>query len=239
MRLSNILQTGIVFATLFTPLSHAALVDISADTLQKWITAGTTFDFLLIDIRDTSELTAVIATDACKPYHLSWNQGVLKAMKGKLPKQAHIVLYCRSGSRSKTAGQYLADSGYSSIYSLTGGINGWGSLPTMPSSAVKPPSELPAPSMLAASVGVGANSAISLPTVKLSAHSGVLFTGRSIPQSHRLQVFDIRGKLFVDVKDPFFLNIRFVLPHTFSGKNYIAILDVRETETAIRLCILH
>ena len=42
-----------------------------------------------------------------------------------IPKQDTVVLvYCRSGNRSKTASQVLADLGYTQIYEF-GGINTW------------------------------------------------------------------------------------------------------------------
>jgi rhodanese-related sulfurtransferase len=146
------LKIFLFFSLYFVLTSSAAsvtLVDISADTLARWVTAGTTFDFILIDVRDTVELdtTAIIATDACRPYHLSWKQGVFIRNVGKLPKNAHIILYCRGGVRSNTAGQLLVDSGYVSVYSLTGGFNGWGTRPAMSHVWCKPVSKLPAPSM--------------------------------------------------------------------------------------------
>lgn len=104
--------------------AHAAVINISADTLTKWITVGTAFDFLLIDVRDSSQLTSIIATNVCRPYNLSWNQGVFKSTLSKLPKTANYVLYCQSGVRSGNASQMLVDSGYVSVYSLTGG-NEW------------------------------------------------------------------------------------------------------------------
>ena len=39
-------------------------------------------------------------------------------------KDAEVLVYCRSGNRSKTASQALADLGYSNVYEF-GGINTW------------------------------------------------------------------------------------------------------------------
>ena len=39
-------------------------------------------------------------------------------------KDAQVLVYCRSGNRSKTASSTLAELGYSNIYEF-GGINTW------------------------------------------------------------------------------------------------------------------
>lgn len=42
----------------------------------------------------------------------------------ELPKDAEIIVYCRSGNRSEQAATYLASQGYTNIVDM-GGINGW------------------------------------------------------------------------------------------------------------------
>jgi rhodanese-related sulfurtransferase len=204
--------------------TNAALVDVSADTLQKWITAGTTFDFILIDIRDTFELaqSAIIATEVCKPYHLSSNQGIFKAEMGRLPKTAHIFLYCKSGGRSRTAGQLLVDSGYVSVYHLVGGYSGWGSRPTMPYSSVKPLSELPAPSMLKIAASIVAQPVLPERSVTLRGKVGVIAVNAPLNQGHLLDLFDMQGRRVVRVQDPFKFSNRYALPGGMSGRAYVA-----------------
>lgn len=43
----------------------------------------------------------------------------------ELDKSVTYAVYCRSGNRSKTATQQMADSGVATIYELAGGINAW------------------------------------------------------------------------------------------------------------------
>jgi rhodanese-related sulfurtransferase len=47
--------------------------------------------------------------------------------RDKLPKElgAKIVLYCRSGSMSASAGRELVQLGYTNVYNLDGGFRGW------------------------------------------------------------------------------------------------------------------
>ncbi|MCX9084552.1 MAG: rhodanese-like domain-containing protein [Candidatus Methanoperedens sp.] len=43
----------------------------------------------------------------------------------ELPKDSKILVYCRSGSRSVAASNILVNNGFSQVYNMQGGINGW------------------------------------------------------------------------------------------------------------------
>ena len=49
----------------------------------------------------------------------------LSARYGELPTDQEIVIYCRSGNRSAQALSLLTEAGFSTIYSMNGGINNW------------------------------------------------------------------------------------------------------------------
>jgi len=216
-------------------VANAAVINISVDTLTKWITVGTTFDFLLIDVRDTSELTSVIATDLCRPYNLSWNQGAFKSTLSKLPKTANYVLYCKTGGRSGMASQMLVDSGYFSVYSLTGGMNGWTG-PTKTSASLKPASDLPAPSMLKATVGIVSAGVQSNRAINLIGTSRALIISAPLAEGHQLVIFDLQGRRVAQAEDPFVSNTRFVLPQRLSNGTYIARLLYHGKTTSMLLC---
>jgi len=78
--------------------------------------------FTLIDVREDNEWTAGHATGAM---HLS--KGVIERdIEAKVPqKDAKLVLYCGSGSRSALAADALMKMGYSNVFSLAGGIGAY------------------------------------------------------------------------------------------------------------------
>lgn len=74
----------------------------------------------LLDVH-IPEQTHIPGTDAFIPYNeISQNLD-------KLPqdKSTSILVYCRSGSMSKTASKEIADLGYTNVYDLKGGINAY------------------------------------------------------------------------------------------------------------------
>ncbi len=77
-------------------------------------------DFTLIDTH-TPEQAHIPGTDKFIPFN------EIETRLKELPqdKNAKIVLYCRSGSMSKTASETLINLGYKNVYNLEGGVNGW------------------------------------------------------------------------------------------------------------------
>jgi rhodanese-related sulfurtransferase len=141
-----------LFIILFTAVVQAfsAYHPLSADTLSKWITNGPPFSFILIDVRDTSEVDTVMGTSLCRPYHLSLNQGVFAANYSLVPKTSTIIVYCRSGGRSGTAATMLDNAGYGNVYAMATGFSTWKG-PKQPRAGIRPLSDLPANSMTATS----------------------------------------------------------------------------------------
>jgi rhodanese-related sulfurtransferase len=199
----------LLFSSLIALLASSASLQagyttIVADTLQWWITKGTTFDFILIDARETSEATKVIATDVCKPYLLPWNTGVFKQTMNKLPKDAAIVIYCASGNRSGQAAKLLSDSGYSKVYSLTNGINnGWGSRPTKDASSIKPTDMLPEASMVKATVAIRYGLSVAHAEQDIRFSGNTFMVTAPVASPHALTVFNARGQCVASMQNPF------------------------------------
>lgn len=77
-------------------------------------------DGFLVDVH-IPEQTHIPGTDAFIPYN------EVSSYTDQLPadKSTPILVYCRSGSMSKTASQEIADLGYTNVYDLEGGINAY------------------------------------------------------------------------------------------------------------------
>jgi rhodanese-related sulfurtransferase len=191
-----------VAAFLFVPSSSPAYQLLSPDTLGKWLTSGPPFDFLLIDVRETSEMTSIIATETCRPYHLAYNTHVFDSTVTRLPKTTAIVCYCRTGIRSGKADSILEAAGFTLLYSLSGGFTAWHG-PTDSFSYVKSTSDLPAPSMVRTSVRSPSVSDRSLGQVHLSEKNGILMCNIRLPYPHALSFFTMDGKLVEKKQDPF------------------------------------
>lgn len=77
----------------------------------------------LLDVREPFELTAFGKV----PGVVNIPLGQIQARGGELPadRERPIVAICQSGARSQQAAAFLAEMGYSSVYSLDGGTLGW------------------------------------------------------------------------------------------------------------------
>ena len=77
---------------------------------------------IILDVREQSEFD-----DGHIPEAVLMPVGTISeaTVAGVIPeKDSTVLVYCRSGNRSKTASQALADMGYTNIYEF-GGINTW------------------------------------------------------------------------------------------------------------------
>ncbi|HUI91205.1 MAG TPA: rhodanese-like domain-containing protein [Chitinivibrionales bacterium] len=184
-----------IFFVQSAPAYHA----LSADTLSAWITGGPPFSFILIDVRDTSEVDTVMGNAACRPYHMSLNQGVFAANYSLIPKTSNVILYCRSGGRSAQAATMLDGAGFASVYSMSGGFSLWTG-PKQPRANLLPISDLPENSMTANTSVAFSRTAGHLKT-ETSTGMTCHFTGhRSIIRLVDLkngstQIFDTKGKI--------------------------------------------
>ncbi|OQW99789.1 MAG: hypothetical protein BWK80_62520 [Desulfobacteraceae bacterium IS3] len=79
-------------------------------------------DIILIDVRENSEF--------CSEGHIPgsvnypWNSGVFQEKYSELPKDADILVICRTGNRSHAAAGFLDAQGFTSVYDIGGITSG-------------------------------------------------------------------------------------------------------------------
>lgn len=96
-----------------------AINNISAQDLKEMIEEDDRL--IILDVRTPDEVTrGKIANSLNIPLDL------IESVNNRIgDKNAKIVLYCLSGSRSRAAAEVLLDIGYSNIYNLENGLLGW------------------------------------------------------------------------------------------------------------------
>ncbi len=140
------MRATVLWMAIAVSLCQAAVNPLDQETLKLYLKDGAPFNFILIDVRTAEEATTAIGNAACKPYNLAW-PAQFKDEVARIPKDAAVVVYCRSGGRSRQAAAYLDANGYTRVYDA-GGFMNWDG-PTIPASDIKPASLLPEPSMRA------------------------------------------------------------------------------------------
>ncbi len=120
------------------------VLSISQDSLKNLMVNGSPYDFLLIDVRNESELSSMIGNDICKPYNLPWPTQ-FQAECGKIGKEQVVIIYCASGRRAQSAADYLQSLEFKTVYTA-GAISSWMG-PTVTKSKALPVDSLPRPSM--------------------------------------------------------------------------------------------
>jgi rhodanese-related sulfurtransferase len=76
---------------------------------------------VLVDIREVQEVNA-----AKIPGSIHVPRSHLESrIEAQVPRDANVVLYCSSGSRSTLSAATLQGMGYAKVASMSGGIRGW------------------------------------------------------------------------------------------------------------------
>lgn len=102
-----------------TQPSDSTYKQVNADEAVEIMNKET--DYIILDVRTQEEYNSGHIPEAvCIP-----NESIGKEPPSLLPDKNQLILvYCRSGNRSKQAAQKLADLGYTNIVEF-GGINDW------------------------------------------------------------------------------------------------------------------
>ena len=93
---------------------------IDALELKELLDSGR--KLILVDVRDPTEL-AISTLEHLGAVSIPIEE--LEARIEELEREAETVLFCRTGSRSMDAVEFLHSRGYARALHLAGGINGW------------------------------------------------------------------------------------------------------------------
>ena len=77
-------------------------------------------DVVMVDVREAHEWNAGHVEGA---QHIPLAQ--VQQRLGEIPKDREIVMICRSGARSEHARRFLAQSGFTRVKNLVGGMQRW------------------------------------------------------------------------------------------------------------------
>ena len=113
----NILDVNEVIGTIRRAEELDGKVQIEPVQVRAWLDAGEDFSF--IDVRTPDELEQARIAEA-EPLDYT-NQ----ARYMELPKDRRIVFTCHTGERSLDVASYFIGHGFSSVFSMRGGIQAW------------------------------------------------------------------------------------------------------------------
>jgi thiosulfate sulfurtransferase len=90
--------------------------EISAEKAKQLLASGATF----VDVRDPASYEA-----AHIPGAIPLNDNNVEKFVSQSEKNKPVVVYCYHGHTSLGGAAYLMDQGFTEVYSLTGGFEGW------------------------------------------------------------------------------------------------------------------
>ena len=96
------------------------MIEVSPVELNAELESGA--QITLVDVREADELEVSVL-----PNVIHIPLGVFPDRFTEIPKDANIVVICRSGGRSGRATQFLEGQGYANVRNMATGMNGWAS----------------------------------------------------------------------------------------------------------------
>lgn len=143
-RLRNILLTAgtiLVFGVIIWKsfLQPPFYKNISVREVHSLLESGDN-DYVLVDVRTSHEYTGELGH---LPGALLFPIRNLDIQHEELRKHQQsgesIILYCRSGNRSRRAAQFLTQHGFKNIYNMEGGMKAWNQTYSRPEESDNPP----------------------------------------------------------------------------------------------------
>ncbi|MGB7532567.1 MAG: rhodanese-like domain-containing protein [Halobacteriota archaeon] len=115
-----LLSSSTAYAELTPPLPGApAYIDIDVEKAYEMLAANHE-QIILLDVSTEGEYSAEYIPGA-----INIPLSDLENRIDELDKSKTIIVYCKTGGRSRTASETLAQHGFENVYNLLGGINAW------------------------------------------------------------------------------------------------------------------
>lgn len=100
-----------------------AFTDITVEEAHETVEANPE-GIILLDVRTEEEYNAEhIYVEGVEVEHIPLSE--LENRLGELEKSKTIIVYCKTGSKSRTANEILVKHGFEHVYNMLGGINAW------------------------------------------------------------------------------------------------------------------
>jgi len=113
----NILDVNEVITYIQTAEELDQRIQVSPGQVKQWLDSEEDFSF--IDVRPPEELSLASISQA-EPMDYDDSDKYMQ-----LPKERKIVFTCKSGARSLDVAAYFIGHGFSEVFSMRGGLDGW------------------------------------------------------------------------------------------------------------------
>ncbi len=111
----------VIFMLLFEPL-RMRMSGIETATVFDAVSLSNHKDAIFVDVRESKEMATGVINGAYRVPLSSFEKNSTQLDKFK---DKPVIVYCRSGNRSISAGSKLRKKGFNQVYNLTGGILAW------------------------------------------------------------------------------------------------------------------
>ena len=111
----------VIFMLFFEPL-RMRMSGIQTATVYDAVSLSNHEDAIFIDVRENKEMASGVINGAYRAPLSSFEKGMTQLDKFK---DRPVIVYCRSGNRSISAGSKLRKKGFNRVYNLSGGILAW------------------------------------------------------------------------------------------------------------------
>ena len=115
-----LLCSSLAYAELTPHLSAASdYINIDVEEAHEMLEKNPE-QIILLDVRTEGEYDAEYIPEA-----INIPKNVLESRLDELDSSKTIIVYCKSGGRTRTASDILAQHGFAKVYNMLGGINAW------------------------------------------------------------------------------------------------------------------